>query len=143
MPMPRKGGNMITYDQLIQQARRSEVLQDEATMEPAVKAVLGIIANRLDEVPARLFASELPKPLTYEVLCGGPANVTDLSVEQYFDAIANQFHMPRQHGERLVSTILQVVCHNLSPEAMRAVRNNLPQDWNRLLQKVGPREAVQ
>ena len=38
----------MTYEELQQQARRSEAIQEEATLHSAIKAVLGILASRLD-----------------------------------------------------------------------------------------------
>ena len=86
----------MTYEDLLQQARRSELFQDQETMESAIKAALGIFASRLDEEPARRFTSVLPKPLTYDVLRGGQANVTNISAGQYVNKVAEQFHLRRE-----------------------------------------------
>ena len=125
----------MNYEDLLQQARSSELFQDQATMESAVKAVLGIFASRLDEEPARRFTSVLPKPLTYDVLRGGQANVTNITAGQYVDRVAEQFHLRREHAQRLISSLLRVVTENLPGDVFTIIRNNLPMDWNEFLQK--------
>ena len=125
----------MAYEDLLQQARRSELFQDQATQGSAVKAVLGILASRLDEEPARKLASVLPKPLTYDTLRGHQANITNITAEQYFETIADQFSGRKEHAQRLVTLILGAVAQNLPDDALTAIRGNLPPDWNELLPK--------
>lgn len=124
----------MTYEELLQQARRTELFQDQATMESAVKAVLGIFASRLEEEQARRFTSFLPAPLTYDTLRGHQANVTAISPAQYIETVAEQFHLPKEQAQRLVKMLLRVVTENLPGDVYTIVRNNLPSDWNQLLE---------
>lgn len=125
----------MTYDELLQRARRTEVLQDEATVEPAVKAVLGIMASRLNEAPARKFCDVLPGPLTYETLRGQQANVTNITAEQYIQSVAQQFNMQKDRAERLITSLVGAVTTDLPEDVLTAMKNDLPSDWQRFLQK--------
>ncbi len=125
----------MTYEELLQRARRTEVIHDDATAASALKAVLGILASRLDEEPARLFCSTLPGPLTYEALRGHQANVTNITADQYVQTVAEQFRLPKEHAQRLITSVLRVVTGNLPGDVLTMMRDNLPSDWNEFLQK--------
>jgi uncharacterized protein (DUF2267 family) len=99
-----------------------------------VKAVLGVLVSRLEEEVAREFAETLPKPLDFDTLRGRQVNVTEVSVQQYRDTIAEQFHLELDEAWQLVRTVMHIVRDGLSDEIIEDIQETLPSDWQRFLQ---------
>ncbi len=132
----RKGEVSIGYDNFVNAAMSLSFIEGEETAEAAVKAVLGILASRLEEPEARRLAATLPDPLSLENLRGHQMNVTDLSVEQYYGNLATQFRITPEQAQVLAVTILRLVKEALDTEGLREVERSLPEDWTNLIERV-------
>ena len=124
----------MEYRKLVDTVRDLEFIKDKAMAEAAVKAVLGVLVSRLEEEVAREFAETLPEPLDFNTLRGRQVNVTDVSVQQYRDTIAEQFNLELDDAWQLVRTILHIVKEGLSDEVIEDIQETLPSDWQRFLQ---------
>lgn len=124
----------MEYRKLVDTVRDLEFIKDKAMAEAAVKAVLGVLVSRLEEEVAREFAETLPEPLDFDMLRGRQVNVTDVSVQQYRDTIAEQFELELDDAWQLVRTILHIVKEGLSDEVIEDIQETLPSDWQRFLQ---------
>ena len=124
----------MEYRKLVDTVRDLEFIKDKAMAQAAVKAVLGVLVSRLEEEVAREFADTLPEPLGFDMLRGRQVNVTDVSVQQYRDTIAEQFELELDDAWQLVRTILHIVKEGLSDEVIEDIQETLPSDWQRFLQ---------
>lgn len=124
----------MEYRNLVNTVRELEFIKDEAMAEAAVKAVLRVLASRLEEDVAYEFAESLPNPLDVDTLRGRQGNVTTISVQQYRDSIAEQFNLELDDAWQLVRTVLHLVKDGLSEEVVEDLQETLPSDWQRLLQ---------
>ncbi len=127
----------MEYRELVNAVRELEFIKDEGTAEAAVKAVLGVLASRLEEDVAREFTESLPAPLDYETLRGQQVNVTDVSVQQYRGTIASQFNLPPDNAWQLVRTVLHIVKDGLAEEVIEDIQETLPADWQRIFHTEG------
>ena len=124
----------MEYRDLVSAVKEHQFIKDKATAEAAVKAVLGVLVSRLEEEVARDFAETLPKPLDFDTLRGRQVNVTEVSVQQYRDTIAEQFHLELDEAWQLVRTVMHIVRDGLSDEIIEDIQETLPSDWQRFLQ---------
>jgi uncharacterized protein (DUF2267 family) len=124
----------MEYRDLVSAVKEHQFIKDKATAEAAVKAVLGVLVSRLEEEVAREFAETLPKPLDFDTLRGRQVNVTEVSVQQYRDTIAEQFHLELDEAWQLVRTVMHIVRDGLSDEIIEDIQETLPSDWQRFLQ---------
>lgn len=131
-----KLGRPIEYSNFINAASSLTFIRDEAQAEAAVKAVLGILASRLEEREARRLVASLPDPLSLESLRGHQASVADLSVEQYYGSLAKQFQISTDQAQVLAVTILRLVKEALDFEGMRDIERSLPGEWTDLIERV-------
>jgi uncharacterized protein (DUF2267 family) len=132
----RKGGIDVGYDNFVNAAASLSFMPDEETAEAAVKAVLGILASRLEEPEAQRLVSTLPEPLSLENLRGHQMNATELTVEQYYGTLATQFGITSDQAQVLAVTVLRLVKEALDVEGMREVERSLPEDWTQLIERV-------
>jgi uncharacterized protein (DUF2267 family) len=124
----------MEYRDLVSAVKELQFIKDKSTAEAAVKAVLGVLVSRLEEEVAKDFAETLPKPLDFDTLRGRQVNVTEVSVQQYRDTIAEQFHLELDEAWQLVRTVLHIVRDGLSDEIIEDIQETLPSDWQRFLQ---------
>jgi uncharacterized protein (DUF2267 family) len=124
----------MEFRDLMKAVNELAFVKDEVMAEAAVKAVLGVLASRLEEEVAKEFVESLPEPFDFEALRGEQADVTDLSVQQYRNTIADQFHLERDDAWQLVRTVLYMVRDGFSDEVIEDLQDTLPSDWQRLLQ---------
>jgi len=124
----------MEYRDLVNAVKDLQFIKDKATAEAAVKAVLGVLVSRLEEEVAQDFAETLPKPLDFDMLRGRQVNVTEVSVQQYRDTIAEQFELELDEAWQLVRTVLHIVRDGLSDEIIEDIQETLPSDWQRFLQ---------
>ncbi|MBE0597866.1 MAG: DUF2267 domain-containing protein, partial [Desulfuromonadales bacterium] len=126
----------INYSHFLNAAASLSFIQNEETADAAVKAVLGILASRLEEGEARRLIARLPDPLSYENLRGHQQQVTDLSVDQYYGSLARQFRLTRDQAQVLAVTILRLVKEALDTEGILEVEKSLPEEWSALIERV-------
>jgi uncharacterized protein (DUF2267 family) len=124
----------MEFRDLMKAVNELAFVKDEVMAEAAVKAVLGVLASRLEEEVAKEFVESLPEPFDFETLRGEQVEVTDLSVQQYRNTIADQFNLELDDAWQLVRTVLYMVRDGFSDEVIEDLQDTLPSDWQRLLQ---------
>ncbi len=107
---------------------------DEDTADAMIKAVLGRVASRMDEEHARLFAQDLPEPLSLETLHGHQEVTPGFSLDQFVADIQNQFHLEHAHARKLIARILHVVRNNVPTDHKSEWENGLPAEWVRVIE---------
>jgi uncharacterized protein (DUF2267 family) len=125
----------MEYRDLVKAVQDFEFIKDEETAGAAVKAVLGVLASRLEENVARELANSLPKQLDYGTLRGRQMYVTNVSVQQYLEIIAKQFNLGHDDAWRLVRTVLHTVKDGIAEEVIDDIQEALPTDWQTILQQ--------
>lgn len=119
----------MEYSSYVEQVRNLEFIPDEATADAAVKAVLGILVSRMDEEEARRLCDTLPQPLDYDTLRGHQVRPLDISVDQYFIEIGNQFNLDYNQARVLVTRVLHCVKESLDRPTIDEIEEGLPNDF--------------
>lgn len=126
----------MEYRDFIDPVSKLEFIEDVDAADSMVKAVLGILASRIeDDEHARLLAEALPAPLSYERLRGHQAGPTPLKAEDYSAVIADQFGLDREQADRVIGAVLQVAWEALPKGRRAAVMEHLPTEWQRLVER--------
>lgn len=121
----------MEYQDLLDRAK--QVVGDDRQADAGVKAVFGILASKLDEPQARRLTDDLPKPLTYERLRGHQVSDVPLTAEQYPIAIATELGLDPEDSRELVHEVLDAARQGLPENTLADLRNDLPEDWARLI----------
>ncbi len=132
----RRSGLGLAYDSFVNAAFGLSFIADEETADAAIKAVIGMLASRLEEPAALRLAASLPDPLSLEKLRGKQIHVTDLSIEQYYDGLSRQFDITAEQAQVLAVTILRLVKEALDADGISAMAGSLPDEWRQLLERV-------
>ncbi|RJP23244.1 MAG: DUF2267 domain-containing protein [Candidatus Abyssobacteria bacterium SURF_5] len=119
----------MEYDRFIEEVKNLEFIPNRDTADAAVKAVLGILASRLEEAEAQKLVEKLPGPLTLERLRGHQVRPEKISVEEYIIEIAQQFRIAGDQAETLIKTVLHLAKDLLGDETMSELEHALPSDW--------------
>jgi uncharacterized protein (DUF2267 family) len=119
----------MEYAQFIEHVVNLEFIPDRDTADAAVKAVLGILASRLEEPEARMLTEKLPEPLNLERLRGHQVRPHGISVEQYISEVGEQFRLSEDQAEILIKTVLHLVKDELGAVTVSEFESLLPADW--------------
>lgn len=125
---------MMEYERFTRAVEDLGLFPDQQTVDAAVKAVLGILASRLDEGQARELTDHLPEPLSYDRLRGQQLRTTAISADDLVATLAGQFRVSEEQARTLVRAVLRVAKDALPGEALRDVTDHLPDDWRSILQ---------
>ena len=125
----------MEYKDLIKEVQDFNFIQDRDTADAVVKAVFGIMASRMKEDQARKLVENLPDPLDMEKLRGEQFNVTEISIDQYYATISNQFHIDESQARTLVSTIIHFTKDAIGEEKMNEIKKDLPSDWAKAVEQ--------
>lgn len=125
----------MEYPSYIKQVTDLEFIKDEQTADAAIKAVLGILASRMEEEDARKLCQSLPQPLDCNILRGHQVRPLEISVDQYFIEIGNQFNLDYNQARVLVTRVLHCVKESLERPVIDEVEEGLPGDWSRTLEE--------
>lgn len=125
----------MDYQEIIRRVKELDFIGDEETADAAVKAVLGILASRLDEVQARRLTESLPEPLTLERLRGHQKRIEEISVAQYIAEIGTQFKISTDQANTLINTVLHIAKEATGDGVLVEIENRLPSDWAETIQK--------
>jgi uncharacterized protein (DUF2267 family) len=100
-----------------------------------IKAILGILASRMEEEPARKLTDKLPEPLTLQKLRSHQSNVTPLSAENYTVEIREQFKITLDQARTLVNTVLHIAKDDVGQDVFDEIEKYLPTDWVTTIEK--------
>ncbi len=124
----------MDYDDFIEQVKELGFIDSEKEADAAVKAVLGLLAGRMEEPDARLMAEHLPDPLSFEKLRGGQEDVTDITAGEYISEIADEFNLDENQALELVDTVLVVAKEAMGETTVSDLERRLPSDWAEILE---------
>lgn len=124
----------ISYQQFVDEVNRFEFIEDIEMADAVVKAVLGIVASRMEEGPAREFIVKLPEPLTIQKLRGHQVNITEISAGQYIDEIMEMFDLNEDQAMEVIKRVWHVTKQAVGEEVMHDVEDALPFDWSLILE---------
>ena len=122
----------MEYEIFVEEVNRLDFVNDRATADAAVKAVLGILASRLSEPKAQRLTEKLPGPLEYDRLRGLQARPLELSVDEYVQNIARQFHLNEAQAARLIIQVLHFTKDAIGVDK-EELKSELPYDWADLI----------
>jgi uncharacterized protein (DUF2267 family) len=125
----------MDYQDFIDEILDMGFVQDEDTADAIVKAVLGILASRIDEPQARLLVDSLPDPLTLDRLRGYQELNMDISADEYFDVIAEQFDLDRDQAERVVERVFEILKDGIDVDTLLEIEECLPSDWVAVIER--------
>lgn len=125
----------MEYSSYVKQVTSLEFIPDEQTADAAIKAVLGILASRMEEDEARKLCESLPQPLDCNVLRGHQARPVDISVDQYLIEIGQQFKLDYNQANTLVTRVLHCVKESVERPVIEEIEEGLPSDWTQALEK--------
>ena len=125
----------MEYEEIIKRISKLDFIKDDQTADAAVKAVLGILAGRLDEVQARKFTEKLPEPLTLEKLRGLERRVDPITVDYYISTIGTQFALTKDQASTLVQNVLHLAKEVTGDGVLVEIERFLPSDWAEAIQK--------
>ncbi|MFA7463559.1 MAG: DUF2267 domain-containing protein [Syntrophales bacterium] len=124
----------MDYEDFLSEIMNLDFINDPDEADSAIKAVLGILASRMEESQAARMAGELPEPLTLDKLRGHQKRATTISVEEYIAEIADLFALDYDQAYTLVNTVLSVTKESLEGETLEDIEINLPPDWARTIE---------
>ncbi len=117
----------MDYDDFIEQVRELEFINSEEEADAAVRAVLGLLAGRMEETDARFMTEHLPEPLTFE---GLPRySDADITVGEYIEEIAEQFNLDEDQARELVEAVLTMAKEAIGEDMVITLERRLPLDW--------------
>lgn len=120
---------MKSYEDFLDAVENLDFIEDTDTADAAVKAVLGIMASRVDEKTARKLTDNLPAPLTFEKLRGHQVRPVQLSVRDYVAEIASEFNLTQDQARILIDTVLRTTKEHIGEEVVRQVEVGMPFRW--------------
>ena len=124
----------LDYDDFLEQVEELEFIKNEEEADAAVRAVLGLLAGRMEETDARFMTERLPEPLSYEGLRGRGYGEADITVGEYIAEIADQFNLDEDQAQELVETVLTVAKEAIGEDMVTTLERRLPTDWADVLE---------
>ncbi len=116
----------MNYENFIQEVRKLDFMQDDQAADSAIKAVLGILASRMEEPGAKKLTENLPNPLTLEKLRGHQATPTRISADDYVSGIADEFSLDNSQSKGLINKVLHVTKDTIGQDTIRRARELSP-----------------
>jgi uncharacterized protein (DUF2267 family) len=124
----------MDYEDFLSEIMNLDFINDPDEADSAIKAVLGILASRMDEPQAARLVGELPEPLALDKLRGHQKRPTSITVDEYIAEIADLFNLDYDQAYTLVNTVLSVTKESLEEETLEDIENSLPPDWARTIE---------
>lgn len=109
-----------------------DFIHDDETAEKGIKAVLGILASKLDEQEAREFTAELPDYLDYETLRGHQEKPTPTSPYDTVEIIGNELNLEPGQANELMNEVISVTKQQAKGE-VSDIAAQLSEDWREAL----------
>lgn len=123
----------MEYEQFLDAATELPFIPDRETADAAVKAVLGILASKLDEEQAHQLTDNLPEPLNYQRLHSHQARKLPISADEYIAVICEQFKLDDIQASELIQETLRVTKAAVK-DKIQELTSRLPADWSALIE---------
>ncbi|MDH6063706.1 DUF2267 domain-containing protein [Umezakia ovalisporum] len=123
----------MEYERFLDAACELAFISDRETADAAVKAVLGILASKLDDRQALELSEGLPEPLNYERLHSHQIRKLPISAEEYIAVIREQFKLDDIQASQLIQQTLRITKEAVK-DKMNEFTSRLPADWSALIE---------
>jgi uncharacterized protein (DUF2267 family) len=124
----------MDYDDFIEQVKELDYIDSDREADAAVKAVLGLLASKMEEPDARMMSDSLPEQLSYEKLRDSYDEMADITTGEYASEIADRFDLDEDQAHELVDTVLVIAKEAVGEEMISDLEEKLPLDWAELLE---------
>ncbi|ACM18683.1 protein of unknown function DUF2267 [Geotalea daltonii FRC-32] len=120
----------MDYRSYMNQVMELPFINDEKAADSAIKTVLGVLASKIDEDWARELTNILPPELDFSTLRGQQQAPVQLSIDDFFSAVAEQMHLDWQQARDLVGRVFHCVKESEEgADIMGEIETKLPPDW--------------
>lgn len=120
----------MNYRSYLDQVMELPFINDEQAADAAIKAVLGVLASKIDDDWAQELSNVLPPELNFAILHGHRHKPVLLSIDDFFASVASQMHLDWQQARDLVGRILHCVKESDDgADIMGEIETKLPPDW--------------
>ncbi|GAB7025541.1 DUF2267 domain-containing protein [Geotalea toluenoxydans] len=120
----------MDYRSYMNQVMELPFINDEKAADSAIKTVLGVLASKIDEDWARELTNILPPELDFATLRGQQQAPVQLSIDDFFSAVAEQMHLDWQQARDLVGRVFHCVKESEEgADILGEIETKLPPDW--------------
>lgn len=126
----------MTHEELLSQVAERSGLAGMEEAERTVRAVLGVLRERLSRSALQSLAEELPAPLSQSLRSVGPAQ--DFDLVEFYGRVARREGVRPGFALEHTGIVCQVVTEALSPALLHRLRAELPEPLGALFT---PRET--
>lgn len=123
----------MEYERFVDAANKLPFIPDRETADAAIKAVLGILASKLDDEQAHELSDSLPEPLNYEKLHSHQVRKLPISADEYIAVICEQFKLDDIQASQLIQETLRVTKEAVK-DKINQFTSRLPADWSALIE---------
>lgn len=125
----------MDYERFVQEVQKLDFIRDRETADAAVKAVLGTLASRMNEMDARKLTDRLPEPLKYENLRSHQRRDLGISPDQQVGVIQAQFRLKEEQARILVDTVLRCTRDMIGEDLFFELSEHMPSEWAETIQR--------
>ena len=120
----------MNYRSYMDQVMKLPFINDEKAADSAIKAVLGVLASKIDEDWAQELTNVLPPELDLATLRSHQQKPVMLSIDDFFASVATQMHLDWQQARDLVGRVFHCVKESdEGADIMGEIETKLPPDW--------------
>lgn len=121
-------GGREEYGRFIGDVKTLDFIGSEELAESAVKAVLGVLVNSVEDEHARKLTEKLPEALAYERLRGSRARTEAPSLDEFITEIGRKLQLDHDQAHRLVDTVFHTTKTSVDEEIIEEIEEDLPND---------------
>lgn len=119
----------MDYHEMTRRVRRLDFIRNEQTADAAVKAVLGILASRLNEEHARKITGKA-EFLLQDRASDDQKRIQTITVAEHISQVRSQFKLTIHQARILVRNVLYFAKEASGETALAEIRKSLPADWS-------------
>ncbi|TVP66602.1 MAG: DUF2267 domain-containing protein [Nodularia sp. (in: Bacteria)] len=123
----------MEYERFVDAAGKLPFIPDRETADAAVKAVIGVLASKLEDEQAHQLSDNLPEPLNYERLHSHQIRKLPISADEYIAVICEQFKLDDIQASQLIQETLRVTKEAVK-DKINEFTSRLPADWSALIE---------
>lgn len=120
----------MDYKEMIGRVRRLDFIKNEQKADAAVKAILGILAGRLNEEHARKITEKFGGRIIPNRAGNGQKRSETISFSEYIAEIRSQFNISVHQARVLVRNVLYFANEASGDGMLVEIGKSLPLDWS-------------
>jgi hypothetical protein len=131
-----KHGGRTTMDnhEMTRRVRKLDFIRNDQTADAAVKAVLGILASRLNDEQAHKLAEKFPEHIVLNRFGSDDRSMQPVSVSEYTAGISAQYKISVHQARTLVRNVLYFAKVASGDSFILDIKKGLPIDWAEAIQ---------